>query len=162
MTTIKYDIINSNNLGKLYSVSVCDGKKIKPIEITLNNVKSIFGKEKKYNNYFIKWCINNNDISIIRLIESMLRTSFLNENITEINSAVCIKQNYPNMLESKIVNTSSFDVITHKPGEIITYEDIKNKPCNVTLKLKSVNIPTSKKKLYYNLEIINIALLNNK
>ena len=92
----------------------------------------------------------------------MLRTSFLNENITEINSAVCIKQNYPNMLESKIVNTSSFDVITHKPGEIITYEDIKNKPCNVTLKLKSVNIPTSKKKLYYNLEIINIALLNNK
>tara|TARA_Y100000385_G_C13021287_1_gene606300 strand:- start:456 stop:944 length:489 start_codon:yes stop_codon:yes gene_type:complete len=162
MTTIKYDIINSNNLGKLYNVSVCDGKKIKPIEIKLNNVKSIFGKEKKYNNYFIKWCINNNDISIVRLIESMLRTSFVDENITEVNSAVCIKQNYPNMLESKIVNTSSYDVITHEPGEIITYDDIKNKPCNVTLKLKSVNIPTSKKKLYYNLEIINIALLNNK
>lgn len=162
MTTIKYDIINSNNLGKLYSVNVCDGKKIKPIEIKLNNVKSIFGKEKKYNNYFIKWCINNNDISIVRLIESMLRTSFVDENITKVNSAVCIKQNYPNMLESKIVNTSSYDVITHEPGEIITYDDIKNKPCNVTLKLKSVNIPTSKKKLYYNLEIINIALLNNK
>lgn len=162
MTTIKYDIINSNNLGRLYSVNVCDGKNIKPIEIKLNNVKSIFGKEKKYNNFFIKWCISNNDIAIIRLIESMLKTSFEDEFITEINSAICIKHNYPIMVESKIVNTSSHDIISHKLGEIITYEDIKNKPCNVTLKLKLVNIPKSKKILYYNLEIINIALLNNK
>ena len=162
MTTIKYDIINSNDLGKLYRVNVCDGKNIKPIEIKLNNVKSIFGKEKKYNNFFIKWCINNNDIYIVRLIESMLKTSFVDEDINEINSALCIKQNYPTMLESKIVNTSSYDVISHESGEIITYDDIKNKVCNVTLKLKSVNIPKSKNKLYYNLEIINIALLNNK
>ena len=33
---------------------------------------------------------------------------------------------------------------------------------SMTQKLKSVNIPKNKKKLYYNLEIINIALLNNK
>ena len=52
MTTIKYDIITSNKLGKLYSVSVSDGQKVKPIEIKLNGVKSIFGKEQKYNNHY--------------------------------------------------------------------------------------------------------------
>ena len=162
MTTIKYDIITSNKLGKLYSVSVSDGQKVKPIEIKLNGVKSIFGKEQKYNNHFIKWCVCKQDIDIIRLIESMLITSFIDENITEINSAVVIKENYPTMLESKIVNKSSHDVISHKPGEIFTFDDIKNKQCNVTLRLKSVNIPKLKNKLYYNLEIVDIALLNNK
>ena len=63
------------------------------------------------------------------------------------------------MLKTKISNSSSYDVIKHSQGEIITYNDIKNKLCNVSLILKVVNI--NNKKLTYNLEIKEIALLNN-
>ena len=159
MTTIAYEKISENKWGHLFRVSLLDKNNLKPIELILKNVKSIFGVEKIYDKSYIKWCISNNDIDIIKLLEKILKDSCPNSDLEKLVSQISIRNNYPTMLKTKISNSSSHDVIKHSQGEIITYNDIKNKLCNVSLILKVVNI--NNKKLTYNLEIKEIALLNN-
>ena len=89
---------------------------------------------------YIKWCISNNDIDIIKLLEKILKDSCPNSDLEKLVSQISIRNNYPTMLKTKISNSSSHDVIKHSQGEIITYNDIKNKLCNVSLILKVVNI----------------------
>lgn len=163
MTSIIHEQITENSVGELYKVSLFNKDSLKPIEIYLNNVKSIFGKESKYNNDYIKWCISNDNIDIIKLIEAMLNSSF-KDKITDIHSQLCFKPNYPAMIETKIINSSSHDIIKHDLGEIITYDDIKKRRCNIKLILKNVSIQykKSQKVLHYNLELSNIALINDK
>tara|TARA_Y100000389_G_C17470622_1_gene530299 strand:- start:1030 stop:1512 length:483 start_codon:yes stop_codon:yes gene_type:complete len=159
MTSIAYEKISENKWGHLYRVSLLDKNKIRPIELILKNVKSIFGLEKIYNKSYIKWNISKNDIDIVKLLEKILEESYPNSDLEKLVSQISIRSNYPTMLKTKISNSSSHDVIKHNQGEIITYNDLKNKLCNVSLLLKVVNI--NNKKLTYNLEIKEIALLNN-
>ena len=159
MTSIKYNKISENKWGELFKVSLIQNNNFKPIEIILKNVNSIFGKETEYNKSYIKWCITKHDQDIIELLEKMLKDSFTDYNIESINSLIVRRESYPTMVKTKLPN-NSHKTIKHKPGEIITFSDIKNKSCDVTLKVKVANI-RSKQKISYNLEIVEIALLNN-
>tara|TARA_X000000950_G_C13643346_1_gene548530 strand:- start:205 stop:687 length:483 start_codon:yes stop_codon:yes gene_type:complete len=159
MTTIAYEKISENRFGELFKVSIIHKDQMKPIEVFLKNVKTIFGKEDIYNKSYIKWCISNNDSDVVLLLEKILRDSCDNDKIEEFVSQVITRPNYPKMLKTKLANTCSHDIIKHSKGKITTFNEIKNKLCNVTLLLKFVNI--NKRKLTYNFEIKEIALLED-
>ena len=163
MSLIIHEKIKEASNGSLFKVHTLKNKTKIPIEFKLRDVKSIFGIEERFNKKYIKWTINNNDIDIISLIENMIKSSFEEYDIDELVSKKYFKPNYPKMLETKVVNNNSFQIIKHEQGNIITFNDLKNKLCNVKLVLKYVNIQNNnnKKKLYYNFEITEIALVGN-
>lgn len=159
MTTIAYEKISENKFGELFRVSIIDKNTFKPIELTLKNVKTIFGKEDIYDKSYIKWCISNNDTDVVNLLEKILKESCHDIEIKEFVSQIIIRPNYPRMLKTKLSNKCSHDIIKHSKGVVTTFNEIKNKLCNVSLALKFVNI--NKKKLTYNFEIREIALLED-
>lgn len=167
MTSIAFNKICENKTtGALYNVFYNKAGNMKtPIFIKIPYTKSIFGIESRYNNKFFKWNVSYDDINNITLIENILKNSFTEHDLSEIKSKIIVKKGYPTMIDTKLTkNASSSDIIVHKPGEIITYNMLKNKDCSVKLQLRNVSLQTKNGNhiLYYNLEICEIALLDDK
>tara|TARA_B100000963_G_scaffold362019_1_gene402128 strand:+ start:7379 stop:7873 length:495 start_codon:yes stop_codon:yes gene_type:complete len=164
MTSIINSKVTENKYGELYKVLIMNKQKIESISITLKNVKTLFGLEKRYNNSYIKWTIDKNDISVIRLLENMILDSFKFIDNLGLKSSIIQKKDYPTMIETKLNNSCSNDIIKHKKGEIITFNELKSLYCNIDISLRHVNIQnrTGNKTIYYNLEIKEIALLEDK
>lgn len=157
-----FDKISTNQrIGTLYQVYYLNDKNEKEyITLSLNNVSTLFGLEKQYNNKYFKWVIPYDVKDTIELLESTLKSSFKEKSIDKVFSKIIKKYNYPMMLETKINNKSnSYDIISHTKGEILGFEDILNKtPYNIILQLKNISIKAKDKStvLYYNLEITKI------
>ena len=166
MTSIVFDKICQNeNTGSLYTVEYIKNNHKTPIYLKIDKTKSIFGLETRYNSHYFKWIIDYNVINNIQLLEKMLVNSFTEYDIDTIKSKLCIKNNYPTMIETKInKNTSSSDIIKHEPGEIITFNMLKNQPCSIKLHLRNISIQNKHNKniMFYNLEICEIALIHDK
>tara|TARA_B100001093_G_scaffold504587_1_gene560633 strand:- start:1053 stop:1547 length:495 start_codon:yes stop_codon:yes gene_type:complete len=164
MTSIIHTKVTENKYGELYKVLLINKKNIESISLTLKNVKTLFGLEQRYNNNYIKWTIDNNDMSVIKLLENMLLDSFKDNGVLNLKSSIIQKKDYPNMIETKLNNSCSNEIIKHKKGEIITFKDLKSNYCDVNISLKHINIQNrnGSKIIYYNLEIKEIALLQDK
>ena len=164
MTSIINSKVTENKYGELYKVLIMNKQKIESISITLKNVKTLFGLEKRYNNSYIKWTIDKNDISVIRLLENMILDSFKFIDNLVLKSSIIQKKDYPTMIETKLNNSCSNDIIKHKKGEIITFNELKSLYCNIDIYFRHVNIQhrTGNKTIYYILEIKDIALIDDK
>lgn len=169
MTSITFDKISEDKttgaLFNVYFYTPGKNNSKKPIFLNIPSTKSIFGIETRYNNNYFKWTISSDIINNISLLENMLINSFTELAISSIKSKIIVKKGYPTMLETKLnKSASSSDIILHKPGEILTYNSLKNKKCTVKLQLRNISIQTRNNEhiLYYNLEINEIALLHDK
>lgn len=161
MTALHLKQISSTNKGILYSVTQYNNGLSSQVTLTIQNTKTLFGLEIRYNKKYFKWVINPAEYKAIRDLEQKLQILFKDYSIDEIRSKIIERPNYPNLLETSIPSMGycSNDIIKHSPGVITSYSDIsKLNRYDILVQLANVSIQTrnSKKILYYNLEIINI------
>lgn len=134
-----------------------------PIKFFINNTYSQFGQEERFDIQIIKWELDNNLTTLlsIRDFEDNLISHFKKtKNKTyEVYSKIIKNAGFSEMIETNIYK-DSFDTITHELGEVITFNDLKaNIRCNVEIEVHNININKSTNKLYYNLGINRIHII---
>ena len=151
---MKIKEISNNKQGISYSIKNDDDT---TINITLRNVSLLFGLEKyKENIFYLKWNINDHYaiICFIEQFEEKLNTEFN----TPVKSNIIRKNNYPIILNSKLIYTKNNNIILRTDNDISSIEeyiDKKNK-YNVILEIKSVF--KNKNLINYSILIKNISI----
>jgi len=138
---IKVSSIKNGELYKLLENSTV-------ISIKLTNVKTLFKPDKYYNNFYIKWQINIENIHKILKLEKLLSLHF-NKNIT---SNIIKRVNYPLLLNTKFTY--------NKNNPIIIDDSLMNVPEYIENNLEtSYNITLEFGKIFVNNEIIKYPLV---
>ena len=95
--------VSTKKTGKLYKILENSNN----INIKLTNIKVMFKPDKYYDNFYIKWQINIENIYKIIKIENILLQHFK----TDIKSNIIKKPNYPLMLNTKFVYNKNDPII---------------------------------------------------
>jgi hypothetical protein len=151
-------LISSNKYGSLYKLN-------KPYIIKINNSKTPFGIQQSFNRKLIHWYIKDiNHIKLINHFKDDIHDNIFNKiidiNEYTIDSKLSKNNNFPHLLETIInPNISSSNCISHKPGEIITYNDInKGLTANIILECSTISINNNKINMIWYINNIDILV----
>lgn len=135
-----------------------------PIIIQIRGVWTFFGMEQRYDKKKIKWILTESDGRSIQkfehdLYQSLIRSGLYNQHsipLETITSCVYFSGKYPpdfNTIVDK--HASSGHIIRHAQGDIVSWEYIKNRNCNIRVQLKHVSmVENSMHPLFEVIEII--------
>ena len=138
--------VNSNKYGTTF-------KLIDPIIFTLNNTKSIFGIEHTRFGKYVKWL--SDDIVEISQFNDFLKKN--NEDLS-IKSPIINRENYPQMLSTKIPDNKNADIIKSEKGDVSTISEFIKKHTNYNLILEIKNIFIAKDQIKYSVYIKKIEI----
>jgi|688.fasta_scaffold84419_6 hypothetical protein len=144
MTTL----ISNNKYGSFHKLK-------RPYHLTLVNTSTPFGLQENYNKKIVHWYIKSiDDIKLVRHYQEDLQ-NILNNNLP-INTKITQKDKYPPIIETNISQyIDSNTCISHKDGEIVTYNSIiKGTSGNVFLVCENIVIMDNKVNMVWNINRI--------
>lgn len=101
--SLEINKIATKKTGDLYNIL----ENNESVKIKLTNIKTLFKPDKYYNNFYIKWNIENKDIRKIEIIEQILQQTFSKN----IKSNILTLNNYPKLLNTKFIYSKNNPII---------------------------------------------------
>ena len=136
--------------SRFFHIFTADGKKI---SLKYSNVKTLFGIEKKYNDKIIKWCIDDQYISVFNEIANSVNTAIKAEcnhdQSLDINNNVIQKMGYPTMIETHLKDSLQ-SIMKHEEGVMLDNSSLKkNTAYCIELSINTVFLDLDKNKISY-------------